>query len=82
VHLDLTEFRIIVDAVTCAVVVQRGMAARNTTVQEDRRIVFRIGISSARFSLRNSCLTARRSRSTGETKFSASLRRRRMPHAF
>jgi class 3 adenylate cyclase len=41
----LVEFQSIVDAVTCAVAVQRGMIGRNITVPEDRRIVFRIGIN-------------------------------------
>ncbi len=39
----LVEFRSIVEAVVCAVEVQRGMFDRNATVPEDRRIVFRIG---------------------------------------
>ncbi|MBW8056244.1 MAG: tetratricopeptide repeat protein, partial [Nitrospira sp.] len=34
-----------VDAVECAVAVQRGMADRNAEVPEDRRIAFRIGIN-------------------------------------
>ena len=41
----LVEFRSIVEAVVCAVEVQRGMFDRNATVPEDRRIVFRIGIN-------------------------------------
>jgi class 3 adenylate cyclase len=41
----LVEFRSIVDAVACAVSVQRGMAGRNATVPDDRCIVFRIGIN-------------------------------------
>jgi pimeloyl-ACP methyl ester carboxylesterase len=41
----LVEFASIVDAVACAVAVQRGMVARNTAVAEDKRIVFRIGIN-------------------------------------
>jgi adenylate cyclase len=41
----LVEFVSIVDAVRCAVDVQRGMAARNTEVPIDRRIEFRIGIN-------------------------------------
>jgi class 3 adenylate cyclase/pimeloyl-ACP methyl ester carboxylesterase len=41
----LVEFRSIVDAVACAVAVQRGMVGRNATVANDRRIVFRIGIN-------------------------------------
>ncbi len=40
----LAEFRSIFDAVTCAVEIQSIMAARNTDVPEDQRIVFRIGI--------------------------------------
>jgi class 3 adenylate cyclase len=41
----LSEFASVVDAVRCAVEVQREMAARNTGVQADRRIDFRIGIN-------------------------------------
>src|SRR6266498_5214367 len=41
----LAEFSSIVDAVRCAVDVQRGMAKRNTDVPQDKRIDFRIGIN-------------------------------------
>jgi class 3 adenylate cyclase/pimeloyl-ACP methyl ester carboxylesterase len=41
----LVEFASIVDAVRCAVAVQRGMISRNVGVPEDKRIVFRIGIN-------------------------------------
>jgi len=41
----LVEFASVVDAVGCAIVVQRGMASRNASVAEDRRIVFRVGIN-------------------------------------
>jgi class 3 adenylate cyclase/pimeloyl-ACP methyl ester carboxylesterase len=41
----LVEFHSIVDAVACAVAVQRGMIARNAAVPEDHRVVFRIGIN-------------------------------------
>jgi class 3 adenylate cyclase len=41
----LVEFASIVDAVACAVSIQRGMIDRNQTVAEDKRIVFRIGIN-------------------------------------
>jgi class 3 adenylate cyclase/pimeloyl-ACP methyl ester carboxylesterase len=41
----LIEFASIVDAVGCAVAIQRGMIGRNDPVQHDRRIVFRIGIN-------------------------------------
>ena len=41
----LTEFASVVDAVRCAVEVQREMAARNAGVQAERRIDFRIGIN-------------------------------------
>ena len=41
----LVEFASVVDAVACAVVMQRGMVSRNANVAEDRRIVFRIGIN-------------------------------------
>jgi class 3 adenylate cyclase/pimeloyl-ACP methyl ester carboxylesterase len=40
----LIEFASVVDAVRCAVEVQRGMATRNTEVLADRRIEFRVGI--------------------------------------
>src|SRR5216684_2304482 len=40
----LVEFQSVVDAVRCAVVVQRAMAERNTAVAPERRIEFRIGI--------------------------------------
>ena len=41
----LIEFPSVVEAVQCAVEVQRGMAKRNAGVPEDRRIVFRIGVN-------------------------------------
>src|SRR5438067_3899730 len=41
----LVEFQSVVDAVRCAVDVQREMALRNTEVPADRRIEFRIGIN-------------------------------------
>src|ERR1700738_4255963 len=41
----LGEFASVVDAVRCAVEVQREMAARNAGVQAERRIDFRIGIN-------------------------------------
>jgi len=41
----LSEFASVVDAVRCAVEVQREMAARNTGVQAERRIDLRIGIN-------------------------------------
>jgi adenylate cyclase len=41
----LVEFPSVVDAVRCAVEIQRAMVERNTDVAEDRRIVFRIGIN-------------------------------------
>ena len=40
----LVEFASAVDAVRCAVEVQRGMAERNAAVPQDHRIEFRIGI--------------------------------------
>src|SRR5215472_9037124 len=40
----LCEFASVVDAVRCAVEVQREMAARNAGVQAERRIDFRIGV--------------------------------------
>jgi class 3 adenylate cyclase len=41
----LAEFSSVVDAVRCAVDVQRGMAQRNTDVPQEKRIEFRIGIN-------------------------------------
>jgi class 3 adenylate cyclase len=41
----LVEFASIVDAVGCAVSVQRGMIGRNETVPQNRRIIFRIGVN-------------------------------------
>ncbi len=41
----LVEFASVVDAVRCAVEVQRGLAERNTDVPAERRIAFRIGIN-------------------------------------
>lgn len=41
----LVEFASIVDAVGCAVTIQRSMISRNEAVPQERRIVFRIGIN-------------------------------------
>ena len=41
----LVEFTSVVDALRCAVEVQREMAERNATVPTDKRIEFRIGIN-------------------------------------
>ena len=41
----LAEFGSVVDAVRCAVDIQRGMAERNADVPEQKRIEFRIGIN-------------------------------------
>src|SRR5262245_28125678 len=41
----LAEFASVVDAVECAVSLQRGMMERNAAVEEDRRIYVRIGIN-------------------------------------
>src|SRR5437660_705780 len=41
----LVEFASVVDAVRCAVEVQRGMAERNADVRAEKRIEFRIGIN-------------------------------------
>src|ERR1700693_2123313 len=41
----LAEFSNVVNAVRCAVEVQRGMANRNAQTPEDQRIVFRVGIN-------------------------------------
>jgi hypothetical protein len=41
----LAEFPSVVDAVRCAVELQRGMVDRNAQTPEDERIIFRIGIN-------------------------------------
>jgi adenylate cyclase len=41
----LVEFPSAVDAIRCAIDIQRAMAARNASIPEDRRIEFRIGIN-------------------------------------
>jgi adenylate cyclase len=41
----LIEFPSVVDAITCAISIQRAMANRNAYVPEDKRIVFRIGVN-------------------------------------
>ena len=41
----LIEFPSVVDAVSCAVAVQHGMAERNASIAPDQRIEFRIGIN-------------------------------------
>jgi adenylate cyclase len=41
----LIEFASVIDAVRCAVDIQRGMAARNAEIAGERRIEFRIGIN-------------------------------------
>src|SRR5947208_8955568 len=41
----LAEFPSVVDAVRCAVEIQRGMAERNAETPEDKRITFRIGVN-------------------------------------
>lgn len=41
----LVEFASVVDAVRCALDIQRATAARNASIPEDRRIEFRIGIN-------------------------------------
>jgi len=41
----LIEFASVVDALECAVVLQRGMAERNADTLEDKRIAFRIGVN-------------------------------------
>src|SRR5215468_4044248 len=40
----LVEFASVVDALRCAVEVQRGMVERNAQVPQDKRIEFRVGI--------------------------------------
>src|SRR6516164_5575360 len=41
----LVEFASVVDAVRCAIEVQRGMAERNADTPPDKRIEFRVGIN-------------------------------------
>jgi adenylate cyclase len=41
----LAEFPSVVEAVRCAVEIQRGMADRNAETSEDKRITFRIGVN-------------------------------------
>src|SRR5205807_3458485 len=41
----LVEFPSVVNAVRCAVEIQRGMIDRNVEVPEDKRISFRIGVN-------------------------------------
>ena len=41
----LAEFSSVLDAMRCAVEIQRGMAERNTDVPREKRIEFRIGIN-------------------------------------
>jgi class 3 adenylate cyclase/pimeloyl-ACP methyl ester carboxylesterase len=41
----LVEFASVVDAVSCAVNIQRSMVRRNAAIAEDKQIVFRIGIN-------------------------------------
>ena len=41
----LVEFASVVDAVSCAVHIQRSMVRRNVTVPADKQIIFRIGIN-------------------------------------
>lgn len=41
----LAEFASVVEAVKCAVAIQKGMAQRNIDVLEDRKLEFRIGIN-------------------------------------
>jgi class 3 adenylate cyclase/pimeloyl-ACP methyl ester carboxylesterase len=41
----LVEFASVLDAVGCAVSVQKGMLKRNTGIPEDKQIIFRIGIN-------------------------------------
>src|SRR5277367_2301514 len=42
---ELAEFPSVIDAVRCAVELQRGMVDRNTQIPEDKRLVFRMGIN-------------------------------------
>jgi adenylate cyclase len=53
----LVEFASVVDAVRCAVEVQRGMVVRNSEVTEEKRIEFRVGIRHMpRSGIRSPCM--------------------------
>ena len=41
----LVEFASVVDAILCAVAIQRGMFIRNASIGQDKRIAFRIGVN-------------------------------------
>ncbi len=41
----LVEFPSVVDAVECAVIVQRGMEERNADIPDGKRIMYRIGVN-------------------------------------
>ena len=41
----LVEFASVVDAIGCAVAIQRGMISRNAHLSDDKKIIFRIGIN-------------------------------------
>src|SRR5215469_756065 len=41
----LVEFASVVDAVRCAVEIQRAMADRNADISADKRVIFRIGVN-------------------------------------
>jgi adenylate cyclase len=41
----LAEFPSVVNAVECALAIQRAMAERNATIEPDRRMQFRIGVN-------------------------------------
>ena len=42
----LAEFASVVDAVQCAVEIQRDLAERNETLSKERKMVFRIGVNT------------------------------------
>ena len=41
---SIVEFRSVVDAVNCAIEIQRAMIERNAEIADDKRIEFRVGI--------------------------------------
>ena len=41
----LAEFASVVDAVACAVEIQRELAEKNSVLSEERRMIFRIGVN-------------------------------------
>jgi hypothetical protein len=64
----LVEFASVVDAVRCAVEIQRGMAERNADVPAEKRIEFRIGLNAVTSSSMRETFTATASTSPRDWK--------------